>query len=312
MKTNWFKIVFFLLAAVPLYGQQDAQFTQYMYNTLTVNPAYAGSRGALGASILHRSQWVGLDGAPSTQTFNIQGPYSEKVGLGLSIVHDEIGDNTNQNTYFDVAFSYSVPTSEKYRLNFGIMAGGHMLNIDFNKLRNYSASLAPSVEEELYKRFSPNIGAGIYFHSNKFYIGLSVPDLLETEHFQNPDDEGSVFASERMNFHLISGYVFDLNPSLKFKPAYLIKAVPGAPLQIDLSANFWFNEKFTLGAAYRLDAAVSALMGFQMGKKFMLGLAYDREVSSLGGTRFNDGSFEVFLRYEFIKNEKIDLTPRFF
>ena len=312
MKKALWSLFMLLVAQTFMFGQQDAQFTQYMYNTLTVNPAYAGSRDVLGVSLLHRSQWIGLDGAPSTQTFNIQGPYNERVGLGLSIVHDEIGNNTNQNTYFDIAFSYSVPTSEKNTLSFGLMAGGHMLNIDFNKLRNYSASLAPSVEEELYKRFSPNIGAGIYYHNNKFYIGLSVPDLLETEHFQNPEDTGTAITKEKMNFHLISGYVFDLNPSLKFKPATLIKAVPGSPLQVDISANFWLQEKFTLGAAYRLDAAVSGLFGFQMGKNFMLGLAYDREVSSLGGTRFNDGSFEVFLRYEFIKAEKIDITPRFF
>ncbi|MBU3025494.1 type IX secretion system membrane protein PorP/SprF [Zobellia galactanivorans] len=312
MKSKITKILFLLCTMPFCFGQQDAQFTQYMYNTLSVNPAYAGSREALGVSVLHRSQWVGLDGAPSTQTFNIQSPYKDKMGLGLSIVHDEIGNNTNQNTSFDVAFSYSVQTSEKYKLSFGVTAGGHLLNVDFNKLRNYSASLAPSVENELYKKFSPNIGAGVYFHSNKFYVGLSVPGLLETEHFQNPDDEGSVIASERMNFYLISGYVFDLNPTLKFKPAYLIKAVAGAPLQVDLSANFLINEKFTLGAAYRLDAAISALFGFQMGKKLMLGLAYDREISELGGTQFNDGSFEIFLRYEFIKNNKIDLTPRFF
>ncbi|WP_276167612.1 PorP/SprF family type IX secretion system membrane protein [Zobellia alginiliquefaciens] len=312
MKKTTLTVLFLLVAMLNCFGQQDAQFTQYMYNTLAVNPAYAGSRDVLGVSLLHRSQWVGLDGAPSTQTFNIQGPYNDKVGLGFSIVHDEIGNNTNQNTNFNLAFSYSLPTSEKYQLSFGVTAGGHLLNVDFNKLRNYSASLAPSVENELYKKFSPNIGAGVYFHSNKFYIGLSVPDFLETEHFQDPDNNNSIIASERMNFYLISGYVFDLNSSLKFKPAYLVKAVAGAPLQVDLSANFLLNEKFTLGAAYRLDAAVSALFGFQMGKQFMLGLAYDRETSSLGGTQFNDGSFEIFLRYEFIKNSKIDLTPRFF
>ena len=307
-------ITFFtlLLATQVLYAQQDAQYTQYMYNTLTVNPAYAGSREALGVSVLHRSQWIGLDGAPSTQTFNIHGPYNEKIGLGFSIVHDEIGNNTNQNTYFDASFSYTVPTSETTKLSFGIMAGGHLLNVDFNKLRNYSASLAPSVEDELYKRFSPNIGAGIYFHSQKFYVGVSVPDFLETEHFQNPDDTGTAITSERMNFYLISGYVFEPSAFLKFKPAFLVKAVAGAPLQADVSANFLLNEKFTLGAAYRFNSAVSGLFGFQMNRKFMLGLAYDSEISELGGTRFNTGSFEVFLRYEFIKNGKIDVTPRFF
>lgn len=231
MKGTMLKILFLFMTVQFCFAQQDAQFTQYMYNTLTVNPAYAGSRDVLGVSILHRSQWVGLDGAPSTQTFNIQGPYNEKIGLGFSVVHDEIGNNTNQNTHFDLAFSYRVRTSEKHTLSFGLTAGGHLLNIDFNKLRNYSASLAPSVDDELYKKFSPNIGAGVYFYSNKFYLGLSIPDLLETEHFQDPDDSGSVIASERMNLYLISGYVFDLNPSLKFKPATLVKALREPPFR---------------------------------------------------------------------------------
>ena len=295
-----------------MHAQQDAQYTQYMYNTLAVNPAYAGSRGVLGISALHRSQWVGIDGGPNTQTLNINGPYSAKVGLGLSIVHDEIGNNTNQNTQFDATFAYTVLTSQSSKLAFGLKAGGHLLNIDFNKLRNYNASISPVGDSELYKRFSPNIGAGIYFYSPKFYVGLSVPNFFETEHFQSSDGGASAIAQERMNWYLISGYVFDLSSSLKFKPAVLFKGVQGAPFQADVSANFLYNEKFTVGAAYRLDAAYSGLVGFQLSKQLMLGLAYDREISELGGTRFNDGSFELFLRYEFIKNGKIDLTPRFF
>ena len=310
------RIIIFLLfgcsVLTGLYAQQDAQYTQYMYNTLAVNPAYAGSRGVLGISALHRSQWIGTDGGPNTQTLNINGPVSDKVGLGLSIIHDEIGNNTNQNTYFDATFSYSVPISKENKLSFGAKAGGHILNIDFNRLRNYTASISPVGDSDLYKKFSPNIGAGVYLHGPKFYAGLSIPNFFETEHFQNSESGSSAIATEKMNWYLLTGYVFDLSPSLKFKPAILFKGVQGVPLQSDFSANFLINDKFTLGVAYRLDAALSALFGFQMSKQFMLGLAYDREISELGGTRFNDGSFELFLRYEFIKNGKIDLTPRFF
>ena len=295
-----------------LQAQQDAQYTQYMYNTLAVNPAYAGTRGILGISALHRSQWIGTDGGPTTQTLNINGPISEKIGLGLSLVHDEIGNNTNQNTYVDATFSYTVPTSDKHKLSFGLKAGGHHLNVDFNRLRNYNASTSPVGDSDLYKKFSPNIGAGVYFHSQKFYVGLSIPNFFETEHFQNSTNGTTQIATEKMNWYFISGYVFDISSSLKFKPTVLFKGVEGVPLQMDVSGNFLINEKFTLGVAYRLDSAVSALFGFQMNKQFMLGLAYDREVSELGGTRFNDGSFELFLRYEFIKKSKIDLTPRLF
>tara|TARA_R110000868_G_scaffold14075_1_gene65647 strand:+ start:1024 stop:1956 length:933 start_codon:yes stop_codon:yes gene_type:complete len=291
-------------------AQQDAQYTQYMYNTLAVNPAYAGSRGVFSIGALHRSQWIGLDGAPTTQTLNFHTPVSNRVGLGLSIVNDEIGNGTNQDTYIDAAFSYSIPTSENSKLSFGLKAGGHLLNIDFAKLRNYGAeSNLPNVDQ----KFSPNFGAGIYYHTQQFYAGLSVPNFLQTEHFDSSGSNSSSFlAEERMNFYLITGYVFDLNPNLKFKPAALLKAVKGAPLQADFSANFLINDKFSLGAAYRWDAAVSALAGFQISDQLMLGLSYDREVTDLGATRFNDGSFEVFLRYEFLTRYKKVLTPRFF
>lgn len=295
---------------VAVYGQQDAQYTQYMYNTLAVNPAYAGSRGVFSIAALHRSQWVGLDGAPKTQTLNFHTPVSEKVGLGLSVVNDEIGNGTNQDTYVDAAFSYTVNLSREGKLSFGLKAGGHLLNIDFSKLRNYGAeSNLPNIDN----KFSPNIGAGVYYHTDRFYAGLSVPNFLQTEHFDGSDTDSSSFlAEERMNIYLITGYVFDIDNRWKFKPAGLVKMVKGAPLQVDLSANFLYKDKLSLGAAYRWDAAFSALFGFQLSDQLMLGLAYDREVTDLGASRFNDGSFEIFLRYEFLTRYKRVITPRFF
>jgi len=290
-------------------AQQDAQYTQYMYNTLAVNPAYAGSRGVLSINALHRSQWVGLDGAPTTQTVNFNTPVSERVGVGLSIVNDRIGNGTNQDTYFDAVVSYTIPTSQTGKLSFGLKAGGHSLNIDFNQLQNYNNEANSIGLSNIDQKFSPNFGAGIYYHTDSFYAGLSVPNFLTTEHF---DNSTATLAQERMNFYLITGYVFNLNPDLKFKPAALVKAVSGAPLQVDLSANFMLNNKFTLGAAYRWDAAFSGLFGFQITDQFMLGLAYDKETTELGNTTFNDGSFEVLLRYEFRAKVKNVIAPRFF
>lgn len=303
-------ILVFLTSSVwSLKAQQDAQFTQYIYNTIAINPAYAGSRGVLSINALHRSQWVGLDGAPTTQTFNLNTPVGKRLGVGLSIVNDRIGNGTNQDTYFDAVVSYTVPTSETGKLSFGLKAGGQALNIDFNQLRNFSNEAASVGLSNVDRQFSPNFGAGIYYHTNRFYAGLSVPNFLETEHF---DSSSISLAQERINIYLITGFVFDLNPNLKFKPAALLKAVDGAPLQIDISANFMINEKFTLGAAYRWDAAVSALFAFQITDQFMLGLAYDKETTELGNTSFNDGSFEVLLRYELRTKYKNVIAPRFF
>jgi type IX secretion system PorP/SprF family membrane protein len=295
-------------------AQQDAQYTQYMFNTISVNPAYAGSRGQLSAAALYRAQWVGLEGAPTSQTVNIHSPIrNSKLGYGISVVNDEIGDGTVQETYFDGVLSYTIEVAKDAKLSFGLKAGLNVLNLDFNKLRNFDAE--PVNVDNIENRISPNVGLGFYYHTNKFYAGLSAPNLLQTEHFDNSATDANslqFLSQERINFYLITGYVFNLNGNLKFKPAILTKMVGGAPLQIDLSTNFMFNDKFTFGAAYRWNAAVSAMAGFQISDQLMLGLAYDRETTELGGTRFNDGSFEVFLRYELVKSFQRLVSPRFF
>ncbi|TLF41635.1 PorP/SprF family type IX secretion system membrane protein [Maribacter aurantiacus] len=305
-------ITFIFLAEAS--AQQDAQYTQYMYNTMTVNPGYVGSRGQLSMAGLYRSQWVGLEGAPSTFTLNLHSPIrNSKLGYGVSIVNDEIGDGTVQETYLDAMVSYTIDVSRDAKLSFGLKAGGNILSLDFAKLRNFDNEVVRT--DNIDSRFSPNFGLGMYYHTNSFYAGLSAPNLLQTEYFDNTNRDASsvqFVSQERINFYFITGYVFDLNGNLKFKPALLTKMVGGAPLQVDLSANFMFNDKFTFGAAYRWDAALSALVGFQVSEQFMLGLAYDRETTELGGTQFNDGSFEVFLRFELVRSFQRLVSPRFF
>ena len=291
-----------------LSAQQDAQYTQYMYNTLSINPAYAGSRDGLSALLLYRTQWVGLDGAPDTGTFNIHSPFGDEqnVGLGLSVVNDRIGPT--QETYFDVSFSYSINTSDDGRLSFGLNGGGSLLDIKYSELSTYNNGDV-LLQSDIDNKFSPQIGAGIYYrNSDKWYLGLSVPNILETKYF---DDASLSQASERMHFYLMGGYVFDINQDLKLKPAFLVKQVSGSPLQADLTANALYKDKFTVGLAYRWDAAVSGLLGYQVSESLMLGFGYDREVTDLGQTKFDSGSFEVFLRFEPRDLTKI-LSPRFF
>lgn len=293
-------------------AQQDTQFTQYMYNTISINPAYAGSRGVLSIAALHRSQWVGLDGAPSSQTFNLHSPMGKRVGMGISIINDEIGNGTVKETSFDLAFSYTVPTGNDGHLSFGLKAGGHLLNLDFSKLSGFLEEQRNNGFSNVDRQFSPNFGSGIYYRTNRFYAGLSVPNFLETNHFDNSGNSTSYLARERINWYTIVGYVFDMNNNLQFKPALLLRAVKGAPVQMDFSGNLFFNNRFSLGAAYRWDAAFSALAGFQISDQLLLGLAYDREITELGDTSFNDGTFEVFLRFELSNGKNGVLTPRFF
>lgn len=291
-----------------LWAQQDAQYTQYMYNTVSVNPGYAGSRGHLSIAALHRSQWVGLDGAPKTQTLNLHTPVGYRgVGLGFSIVNDQIGPTSE--TYFDVDFSYTLQLARDARLSFGLKGSVHMLDIRFSELTQDPTNPDATLQQDIQNRLSPNVGAGVYYHTQRFYAGLSVPRFLETTHFE---ESSLSTADEQMNFYLITGYVWDFHPLWKFKPTLLTKMAMGAPLQVDVSANFMYNEKFIMGAAYRWDAAVSGMVGFQLSPAFLIGLAYDREITELGGAIFNDGSFEVILRYDFIRSVGNIKSPRFF
>ncbi len=298
-----------LFVPIGMSAQQDAQYTQYMYNTVSVNPGYAGSRGHISIAGLYRAQWVGLEGAPETQTLNLHTPIGYRgAGLGLSFVNDAIGPTSE--TYIDLDLSYTIPTSLDAKLSFGLKASAHLLDVRFSELnQDTGTGPDPTLQQNIDNRFSPNFGAGVYYHTERFYAGLSVPRILETTHFE---ESSLSTAKEQMNFYFITGYVWDLNPFLKFKPSILTKAVQGAPLQLDISANFMFNEKFILGAAYRWDAAFSGMVGFQISDEFLIGLAYDREITELGATTFNDGSFEIILRYDFITVLDNLKSPRFF
>ena len=302
MKT---RILLFVLmfTGVISYAQQDAQFTQYMYNTINVNPAYAGSRGALSIFALHRTQWVGLDGAPVTNAVSINTPINvSNLGLGVSLINDKVGP-TNENT-FSADLSYTIPTSETFKLSFGVKGTANLFNLDVTKLDPKDAG-----DESLqnYNKFSPNIGAGIYLHSDKAYLGLSIPNFIQTNRY---DDNDVRIFKEKINYYLIGGYVFDLNQDIKFKPALITKMVEGAPLQIDVSGNFMFSEKFVVGVAYRWSAALSGMVGFQVSDGLYIGYGYDRETTNL--KNYNSGSHEIFLRYEIFKKIDKITSPRFF
>lgn len=301
-----------MLSSFRMRAQQDAQYTQYMYNMPSINPSYAGSKESLSITALYRSQWVGLEGAPKTQTLSLHSPISYRgVGLGFGILNEQIGPTAE--TYFDLDFSYTIFTSREGRLSFGLKGSAHLLDIRYSKLNQDIGNPNgpdPLLQQDIENKFSPNIGAGVYYHNEKFYAGVSVPRILETTHFKSSNIST---AKEQMNLYLTTGYVFDLNRDWKFKPTLLTKLVQGAPLQVDLSANFMYNDKFIFGAAYRWSAAVSGMFGFYIDDGFLLGLAYDRETTDLGGTSFNAGSFEVLLRYDFKKgNGRQIRSPRFF
>lgn len=287
------------------FAQQDSQYTHYMYNTININPAYAGSRGVTSAFLLHRTQWVGLDGAPTTNAFSINTPIqNSRIGIGVSFVNDKIGASDQNNIAVDM--SYTIPTSQNYDLSFGIKASADLLNVDYTKLNRYDLT-DPRFQNNIDNEFSPNVGAGVYYHSDKLYLGFSVPNFLTVQHF---DDNSSAAVNERLHYYLMGGYVFDISPSVKLKPSVLTKMVSGAPLQVDLSANVLLQDKITLGLSYRWSAAATAMAGIQISDGLLVGYSYDFDTTSL--QNYNSGSHEIFLRFELFNIQRRIITPRFF
>lgn len=300
------RIVFFvlMLTGIVSYAQQDAQFTQYMYNTININPAYAGSRGFMSLFALHRTQWVGLDGAPVTNSFSINTPIgNSKIGVGISFLNDRIGPTNENEISADV--SYSIRTSESFRLSFGLKVTANVFNLDVSRLNPVSQN-DPQFQN-LNNSFTPNFGAGLYLHSEKTYIGLSVPNFIESNKY---DSNSVAMFKEKMNYYLIAGHVFDIGENLKFKPSLLTKIVTGAPLQVDVSGNFLISKKFVIGGAYRWSAAFSAMTGFQISEGIFVGYGYDKETTNLAN--YNSGSHEIFLRFELSKTYSKITSPRFF
>lgn len=306
MKNTGLKIKFLLLFGLgtvfTTVAQQEAQYSQYMYNTNIINPAYAGSRDVLSAGGFFRSQWMGLEGAPQTGAITMNAPVSDQIGLGATIMNDRVGPENQTN--FSADFSYNIIVGAYARLYFGVKATANILNVDYNKLNIENTD--PKYQYNL-NQFSPNVGVGAYLQEEKWYVGLSVPYMLSTNHFEEYEASD---LERRYHAYLMGGYVFDLSYNVQFKPAMLTKFVAGAPLQVDLSANFLFNEKLTLGAAYRWNAAISGMAGFQVTPGMMVGYAYDFDTNKLGN--FNSGSHEVFLRFDLFNGRKPVFNGRFF
>ncbi len=297
-----------LLWITDFYAQQDAQYTQYMYNMNVVNPAYAGSRGTLSLGLLARSQWTNVNGGPKTMTFDAHAPVGKKVGMGLSVIADEIGPAKEQNIYGD--FSYTLTTSEEGRLAFGLKAGVTLLNVNLLDvvLPQTATGDDPLFDENINEAF-PNVGAGVYYYNEKWYAGFSVPNLLKSEHLDK--ENINTKASEEIHYFFATGYVFDLSSTLKFKPSVLVKGVTGAPVSFDVNANFLMYDRFELGASYRWQDAVSLLFNFGVTRSFRVGYAYDYTISEFSNSN-TGGSHELILLYDISFSKKNLKSPRFF
>ena len=308
--TKSISVAIFILSVSSALAQQLPQFTQYMFNTISINPAYAGSRETFSAVGLHRSQWVGLEGGPETQTLSVHSPLrNDKIGLGLSFINDKLGYENFSYIYGD--FSYTIRTGANSELAFGIKAGFTHYNLDQELLNDPSVVNDPFFND-VSNRWSPNVGAGIYWHSQRWYVGLSSPRILNTDYNNGGNGTIDYVALERVSYYLTGGYVFDLNATTKLKPSVLLKATNGAPMSLDISANFLFNETFWIGGGYRLNesaAAIGGIADFQVSKQLRIGYAYEYPISDIRA--YTSGTHEVLLMFEVFKSRRIK-SPRYF
>ncbi len=299
-------IIAALLFTISAKSQQNPQYTQYVYNMNIINPAYAGSKEALSLNFLARTQWVGIDGAPQTLTFGAHSPLGKNLGLGLSVIVDEIGPVKEQNIYADI--SYTLNLNNNAKLAFGLKAGVTAFNLCLDCLISVDTETQDFLDRVANKTL-PNIGAGLFYYTNQFYLGFAMPNLLETFHFEKTANQ-ITNGSEKTHFFLNSGYVFDVSRDVKLKPSMMVKATQGTPLSIDFSGNVLVYEKLEFGLSYRLTESVSALINVKARKNLRIGYAYDHTITSLGD--FNSGSHEIFLLYDFVPEKNKIRSPRFF
>lgn len=282
-------LLLFFLIGHQIFAQKEPQYTQYMYNIGSFNPAYVGTVETPELAGLYRAQWIDIPGAPRTFRFGANLPFkNEKVGLGLNIVNDQLGPVTQ--TYADLSYSFQVNVTDETKLSFGVDAGGSFLNVDLTK--GTFENPGENLNGEMLSKFYPTVGAGTFLYSDNWYLGASVPNFL-TEGVYN-DDVASI-VEDKLQFNFIGGYVFNLSDGLKFKPAFLVNTLKGSPININVSTNFLIADVVTAGISYRLENAFSGLAGFQISNSMFLGYSYDYNTSPLGD--FNSGSHEVILKF---------------
>jgi type IX secretion system PorP/SprF family membrane protein len=287
-------------------AQQDPHYTQYMYNMSVMNPAYAGSKETLSLGLLHRRQWIELEDAPTTSTFFGHSPVGKNVGLGLSVISDKIGPVQEDNVYGD--FSYTLKLGGEHKLALGLKAGLTLHNVD------YLTKISPSLPQQNDGAFGANVsnsyfnfGTGAFYYTNKYYLGLSVPNMLKATHL---DFNGRTYGNESSHYFLTGGYVFDINQNVKFKPFFMAKSSFEAPASLDVSTNFMFYDKFEIGGTYRLDDSFGAMVNYAITPTLKIGYAYDHIVSDLKVT--TPSSHEVILLFDVNFSKKVSRSPRYF
>lgn len=302
MKTRFILILgaFLMLTFQEVTAQQDPQYTQYMYNMNVINPAYAGSKESLSVGALYRDQWSGIEGSPQTFTFNAHSPVGKGFGVGLSGINDQIGPVDQTSVFADI--SYTLDLGKSSKLAFGLKAGAAFQSIGFANMY-FQDEMDPAFQGNVNETY-PSVGAGLLFYTNKFYVGLSMPNFLRSTHLSLDNNE---FGSQERHYFLTAGYVFDVNDFIKFKPSTFIKTELNSAVSFDVNANIMFFDRFEIGASYRYEDAISGLASVRATDWMQIGFAYDATQSNL-----REPSYEAFVIFDIFFKKKTYVSPRYF
>lgn len=311
MKNSIYIYCICLLCALKMSAQQDPQYTQYMYNMSVINPAYATDNpDVVKLGGMYRAQWVGIKGAPKTESAFIHNTFPKNVEMGMSIVNDEIGNVVNETNFY-VDFAYVLKLSARTKLSLGLKAGATFYNTDFTGFQ-FTDDTPDNTFSENVSRTLPNIGSGAYLFGDNYYVGFSVPNMLKTRHIENRD--GVAYqAVEDIHYFLTAGYVFQLSENVKLKPAFMLKAANDTPMSLDITANTLLMDTVEFGIGYRVKDAVSGLFNVRMSNSIRIGYAYDYTLSNL--SKYASGSHEIMMLFDISKIGKpkgYDVSPRFF
>ena len=307
LKKSIFILLILLFSLWNASAQQDPMFTQYMHNPVSINPAYAGSRGTLNFVAMNRQQWVGLDGAPKTLTISVNSPFlGYNVGIGLSLIYDEIGPTKQTGIYAD--YAYHLKVTDQIKLSFGLKGGVNIFDYNLYNLRGAQNDELIS-QNGAGKMYLPNIGIGTYLYSDRFYLGFSIPKMLQN----SLSDSGNTLQKankEERHIFITGGVVVNIAENIKFKPSTTIRMVSGAPVSAEFSAALLLHDRLWVGGMYRLGDSFGGMVKFDVTDQLSLGYSYDLTNSKL--QPYNQGTHEVFISYDIAFKNKRVLSPRYF
>ncbi|MCL7764123.1 type IX secretion system membrane protein PorP/SprF [Polaribacter sp. Z014] len=278
----------FLFFTTINYAQLTPHYTQYLYNMQVINPAFVGSKADLSISFLSRKQWVGVEGAPETRTFSINARTAAGLGFGVTVINDKLGLANSNNINLDA--SYTLAISRYERLSFGLKGGITFFN------NNYAGGITP--DNEIYASNNgtyANIGFGGLYYTEEFFVGLSIPNILDSNQFKTLKNLENNFGIKHNNFFLSTGFIYDLSENFKLKPSTIVKYTPSLPMSVDLNANLIYKDKIETGLSYRYKESISALFAIIINKKYRVGYSYDNRLASYGN---NLSSHEIIIRFD--------------